>query len=60
MVGGRVSSVEIDPRGFEDQEMLGDLVTAAINNALQAADEDSQAEMGKITGDLDLGGLLGS
>jgi nucleoid-associated protein EbfC len=58
--GGRVESVEFDPKSFEDPEMVGDLVTAAINNALEAADEDSQAEMGKITGDLDLGGLLGS
>lgn len=60
VVGGRLESVVIDPTATEDPDMLADLVVAAVNNALAEAEKDSQAEMGKITGDFDLGGLLGS
>lgn len=44
----------VDP---EDVEMLGDLVVAAVNEAQRMAAEDSEAEMGKITGGIDLAGL---
>ena len=46
----------IDP---EDAEMLGDLIVAATNQALAAANEAAQAGVGGIAGGLDLGGLLG-
>ena len=39
----------VDP---EDTEMLEDLVVAAINDALKKADEYSQKEMGKLTGNI--------
>lgn len=45
----------IDP---EDAEMLGDLVAAAVNAAIKAAADESEAEMGKLTGGLNLPGLL--
>ena len=45
----------IDP---EDAEMLGDLVAAAVNAAIKAAADEAEAEMGKLTGGLNLPGLL--
>ncbi|MDH5614994.1 MAG: YbaB/EbfC family nucleoid-associated protein [Acidimicrobiia bacterium] len=58
---GSLVSVEIAPEVIdpEDAEMLGDLIVAATNQALAAANEASQAGMGGIAGGLDLGGLLG-
>ncbi len=55
-----VKSIEIqeavvDP---DDIEMLQDLVLAAVNEALTKADDMVQSEMGKITGGMNLGGLL--
>ncbi len=56
----RVLSVVIDPEVCdpEDTEMLGDLVAAAVNSAIEAASADYEAEIGKITGGMDLGGLF--
>lgn len=45
----------VDP---DDIEMLQDLIIAAVNEALSKADEMVAAEMGKITGGMNLGGLL--
>ncbi len=45
----------IDP---DDAEMLGDLVAAAVNAAITAANEESDSEMGKLTGGLNIPGLL--
>lgn len=45
----------VDP---DDVEMLQDLVIAAVNEALAKADEMVNAEMGKITGGMNLGGLF--
>ena len=45
----------IDP---EDAEMLGDLVTAAVNSAIKVAKDDSQKEIDRITGGADMMGLL--
>ncbi len=44
----------VDP---DDVEMLGDLVVAAVNEAIGLATADSEAEMGKITGGMNLPGL---
>ena len=44
----------VDP---DDVEMLGDLVVAAVNEALRLAAEDSEQEMAQITGGMDLAGL---
>ncbi len=39
--------------------MAGDLVVAAVNQALAAASEDAADSMGGVAGGMDLGGLLG-
>ena len=41
----------VDP---EDVETLEDMIVAALNQALESADEDSQSQMGKLTGGLGL------
>ena len=46
----------VDP---EDVEMLADLVTAAVNEAMRKAEADSAQNMSKLTGGLNLGGLFG-
>ena len=38
--------------------MLADLVTAAVNEAIRQAVETSEAEMGKVTGGLNMPGLF--
>ena len=45
----------VDP---EDVEMLQDLVTAAVNEALKKSQEMMQQEMGKVTGGMNLPGLF--
>lgn len=56
-----VVSVEFDPAVLdpEDPELVGDLVVAAVNQALQAATDEASSAMGGLAGGLDLGGLLG-
>jgi DNA-binding YbaB/EbfC family protein len=44
----------IDP---EDPEMLGDLVQAAVNEAIRAAQELAAGKMGGLAGGMDLGSL---
>ena len=58
---GRVVSVEVSPDVIDpsDPEMLGDLVTAAVNAALEAASRAGAEQMSGMTGGLDFGGLLG-
>ena len=52
--------VTIDPEAVdpEDVEMLQDMVVAAVNEAMRKAEEDSAANMSKLTGGLGLGGLF--
>lgn len=55
-----IKSIEIkeevvDP---DDIEMLQDLVIAAVNEALDKAEEMMQSEMSKITGGMNLGGMF--
>ena len=45
----------IDP---DDAEMLGDLVAAAVNAAVNAAKADAQTEMDRITGGIDLMNMI--
>lgn len=45
----------IDP---EDAEMLQDTIIAAVNEALKLADDAGEAEMGKLTGGLNIPGLF--
>lgn len=58
---GEVLAVKIDPSVIDpdDAEMLGDLVAAAVNSALNSVSEVAAEQMGGLTGGLDLGGLLG-
>ena len=44
----------IDP---EDKEMLEDMVVAAVNQAMQQAEEMAQQELGKLTGGMNIPGL---
>lgn len=45
----------VDP---EDVDMLQDMVIAAVNEAMRAADTDSANNMSRLTGGLNLGGLF--
>ena len=45
----------VDP---DDVEMLQDMVIAAVNEAMRAADTDSANNMSRLTGGLNLGGLF--
>ena len=45
----------VDP---DDIEMLQDLIIAAVNEGIRQIDEISEAEMGKITGGLNIPGLF--
>ena len=55
----QVLSVAIKPEAVDpdDVEMLQDLVAAAVNAAVQTVDEAVAAEMGKLTGGLNIPGL---
>jgi DNA-binding YbaB/EbfC family protein len=52
----RIAPEAVDP---EDVEMLGDMVLAAVNEALRAAQELAAERLGGVTGGLDLGALGG-
>ncbi len=53
-------SLEIKPEAVDpdDVEMLQDMVIAAVNEAMRAADADSANNMSRLTGGLNLGGLF--
>jgi len=51
----RIEREVVDP---EDVEMLQDLVVAAVNEALKKAQEMVAEEMAKVTGGLQLPGLM--
>jgi DNA-binding YbaB/EbfC family protein len=60
----RVESITIDPEVVdpEDVEMLQDLITAAVNEAIEQSQALAAEQMSGLTGGLglgDLGGLLG-
>ena len=56
----KVRKIDIDPEAIdpEDLDELADLVTAAVNMAIQASLSYSRAEMKKITGGLVLPGMM--
>lgn len=62
VVDGRqkVKRIEITPEAInpDDLDEVADLVTAAVNMAVSASQEHSQAEMRKITGGISLPGLF--
>jgi DNA-binding YbaB/EbfC family protein len=55
-----ILSVKIDPEVInrEDIEMLQDLISAAVNEAIRKSHEMMQEEMKKITGGLSIPGLF--
>ena len=55
-----VVSITINPEAVDpdDVEMLQDMVIAAVNEALRAAESDKAANMSRLTGGLNLGGLF--
>ena len=54
-----VLSIKIKPEAVDpdDIEMLEDLIAAAVNSASAAVDKDSEEEMSKMTGGLNIPGL---
>ena len=57
---GEIVAVKIDPELAQggDLEMLEDLIVAAVNDALRRARELLTTEMGRLTGGLNLPGLM--
>ena len=55
-----ILSIKIDPEVIDedDIEMLEDLVLAAVNEAIVKAEEMVNSEMGKITGGMNIPGLM--
>lgn len=56
----KIISLTINPEVMKsgDVEMLQDLVTAAVNDANKTAKEESQKEMSKITGGMNIPGMF--
>ena len=57
MTGKReLKALEIDPEAVDpdDVEMLQDMIVAAVNEALRAAENDAASTMQKLTGGLGL------
>ena len=54
----KIRSIKINPDAVDpsDVEMLEDLVLAAVDGALNSAQETMSSEMGKLTGDMGLPG----
>jgi DNA-binding YbaB/EbfC family protein len=55
LVSLKIEKAVVDP---DDVEMLQDLVTAAVNEALKKSQEMMQQEMAKVTGGMSLPGLF--
>ena len=55
-----IKSIKINPDAVDpdDSEMLEDLVTVAVNEAISNAIKTAETEMGAITGGLNLPGLF--
>ena len=55
-----LKNLTIDPEAVDpdDVEMLQDMVIAAVNEAMRIADAEASANMSRLTGGLNLGGLF--
>ena len=53
-------NLEIKPEAVDpdDVEMLQDMIIAAVNEAMRAADAEAANNMSRLTGGLNLGGLF--
>ena len=56
----RITGVTIDPEAVdpEDVEMLQDMVLAAVNDALEQAEQMASKQMSAVTGGLNIPGLF--
>ena len=56
----QLTKVDIKPEVVDpdDIEMLGDLLIGAINEVMRKIDEDSEQEMGKVSGGFNIPGLF--
>lgn len=53
----RIKTVDIQADAMSDKEMLQDLITTAVNEALRLAKTTSEQEMAKITGGFSMPGM---
>ena len=55
-----LTALEINPEAVDpdDVEMLQDMVLAAVNEAMRAADAEAASNMSRLTGGMNLGGLF--
>lgn len=55
-----IKNIKIDPEAIDpdDSEMLEDLITVAVNEAISNAIKTAEEEMGTITGGLNMPGLF--
>ena len=55
----QITSLKIDPEALdpEDVEMLEDMITAAVNEALRGVGDLANRQMGAITGGLNIHGM---
>ena len=53
-------NLEINPEAVDpdDVEMLQDMIVAAVNEAMRTADAEAAANMSRLTGGMNLGGLF--
>ena len=51
----KINPEAVDP---DDVDMLQDMIIAAVNEAMRAADAESAQNMSRLTGGLNLGGLF--
>ena len=55
LLGLEIKPEAVDP---EDVEMLQDMIIAAVNEAIRTASDATEAEMGKLTGGINMPGLF--
>ena len=55
-----LTNLEINPEAVDpdDVDMLQDMIIAAVNEAMRAADAEAANNMSRLTGGLNLGGLF--
>lgn len=58
--GLRLTSLTISPDAVDpdDVEMLQDMILAAVNDALESAEQAASAQIGSVTGGLNIPGLF--
>lgn len=56
----KITSITIDPEAVDpsDVEILQDMIMAAVNDALNSAQEAAGAQMRQVTGGVDIPGLM--